>query len=1090
MTGDPSPAEEQNTGRAEAPLAAGILPLIETKVRVPRRQPDLLPRQRLVDFLHEHLDRRLILVSAPAGYGKTSLLADFAHDSELPVCWYTLDAFDRDLHVFLEYLVAAISSRFPAFGARSRAFLRQVADPGRDLYRAVAVLVQEITEAIPEYFVLVLDDHHTVEDQEPISKFLALFTTYMDENCHLVLASRSLPSLPNLPLLVARRQAVGLSIDEMRFTPHEVQALARQNYAQELSLEEASDLAERTGGWITGLLLSAAPGWQQPQNGVSARGRIDVGLYDYLSSQVLDRQPPVLREFLLASSVLDELSPELCLAVLGTEFGQPAALMEQVRARHLFVVEFEGDENRLRYHDLFHDFLSSSLRRQDEAHFGDLMRRAAQAYAARGEWERAVSRHLAVGDYDQVADIVEQIATAVHEAGRWDTLAGWIDALPQALYAARPRVCMHRGKIYMERGEHAAALAAYDRAEQGFLPIGDVTGPPYAEAMKGYVLRFQGFYDEALDHCHKALSLVQGDTLHDRFTVAMTHKNAGICHIRRGDLAAGLDELQQAQSLYEPLDDAYDLGSVLHDMGLAHELAGDLDSAMACYQAALVYWQQIGNPSPWANTLNGLGVVYHRQGRYDEAMHILNQALAKAQQAGDLRVQAITLESLGDVRNDLGAYEQAREAFAEAYHLASRADAGFATTYALDGLGNTYRRQGDMEQAGKWLQQALEQAEAHSSTYEIGLCCTSLGILANAEGNLNEACHRLDRAVELFQGSRMQRELVRARLHRAQTAFLAGQQDEAFAAAEGALASAADLACDQFLVTDVPQLRLLLEYAAGRGAGAGYLPDLLQRAAAHQARLAVRPAPAVQVEPQPSLRLYALGQVRVELNGLAVQWTVAQSRDLIFCLLQHPSGLRKEDLGRIFWPEHDPRRLSSILRSTLYRLRRSLFRESVIFENDLYRFNRRVDYWFDVYAFEELLARAEKTPSSATETRIALLEQALALYQGDYLAGIYDDWCAFERERLKERHLTALDTLAGLHAEQGDLHAAIELYQRIVAQEPYQEAAHQAIMRCYYRLGDRAAAIRQYHVCVDTLREDLGLSPMPETEELYLHIIN
>ena len=123
-----------------------------TKIRVPRRRHDLLPRRRLVNFIHAHLERKLILISAPAGYGKTSLLTDFSHDTDLPVCWYTLDEFDRDLHVFLEHLIAAIAHRFPAFGKRSLNFLRATADPGANLYPLVATLVQEIYDTIPEYF--------------------------------------------------------------------------------------------------------------------------------------------------------------------------------------------------------------------------------------------------------------------------------------------------------------------------------------------------------------------------------------------------------------------------------------------------------------------------------------------------------------------------------------------------------------------------------------------------------------------------------------------------------------------------------------------------------------------------------------------------------------------------------------------------------------------------------------------------------------------------------------------------------------------------------------------------------------------------
>ncbi len=1060
-------------------------PLIVTKIRVPRRRQDLLPRRRLVNFIHDHLARKLILISAPAGYGKTSLLTDFAHDTDLPVCWYTLDAFDRDLHVFLDHLVAAIARRFPAFGRRVRSYLRETADPGANLYPVVATLVQEIYDTIPEYFFLVLDDHHTVEDQEQINEFLDLFVTYVDENCHLIIASRALPALPNLSLLVARRQAAGLSIDELRFTPQEIQALARQNYNLELSPEQANTLAERTGGWITGLLLTTSHRWEQARGDVAVRGRINVNVYDYLSRQVLDRQPAHLRDFLLESSVLDELSPELCSSVLQVE--GPAALMDQVRIRNLFIIEFEGEQNRLRYHDLFRDFLKDTLRQQSGTRFRELTLRAARAYSELGEWERAISRYLVLKQYGPVVDIVERIAADLFDTGHWDTLAGWIDALPESEREARPELLLHRGRIHMERGEHDQALALYDRAEEALRASGDQQRRAYALAMKGCVLRFQGSYAEAIAHSREARQLVPGPAALEKHCRALAHKNTGICHLRLGQLSEGQESLQRALHLFKDLDAAHDVGMVHHDLGLVRELVGDLEGAVDHYQAALQHWQQLGNPAPWANTLNGLGVVYYLQGRYEEASQILDEALSKARRAGDLRVEAFIWASLGDLHRDQGAYERARQAYTQALDVANRTRVGFIATYATNGLGNVSRMQGDPLQSDKHLRQALELATEDGSDYASALCHTSLGILAGEQGELPAAQQHLDQAVERFETGGFQRDLAFACLHRAQIAFQAGERETALTGLQRTLDLAGQLGLDQFLVVEGPRLSGLLHYAQEEGVGGSVLPHLIERIEAHQARMAARREPTLRVEPRQALKIYGLGQPRVELDGQGVQWTTTQSRDVFFCLLQHPQGLRKEELGNLFWPEHPPRRLDGIFRSTLYRLRRAVFRESVLFEEGLYRFNRESDYWFDVEAFEGLLDQAEQ--ESIPQVECELLEDALTLYKGDYLAEVYADWCALERERLRERHLNALESLAGLHAGRGYLQRAIEEYQQLVAQDPYREPAHRELMRCHYRLGDRVAAMRQYQSCVQILREDLGLSPEAETEALYLKII-
>jgi ATP/maltotriose-dependent transcriptional regulator MalT len=1083
----------------EVAASGDAMPLIVTKIRVPRRRHDLLPRRRLLTFFHSHLDRKLLLISAPAGYGKTTLLSDFAHDADLPVCWYTLDPFDRDLDVVLEHLVAAIAARFPAFGQRTRNFLRETTDPGANLYPLVATLVQEIYDTIPEYFFLVLDDHHTVEEQEQISEFLDLFVTYADENCHLIISSRTLPALPSLSLLVARRQAAGLSIDELRFTPHEIQALAKQNYHLELGPEQANKLAERTGGWITGLLLTTAHRWEQAHGEVAVRGRINVDVYDYLSRQVLERQPDALRDFLLASSVLDELDPQLCSEVLGIE--RPAALMDQVRIRNLFITEYEGEENQLRYHDLFRDFLRDSLQQQDEPRYRALTLRAARVYAERGEWERAVSRYLASEQIQPVVDILQERSAHLFATGRWDTLAGWIDALPAAVQATHPRILMRRGQIHMERGKHDQALAIYDQAERAFHSAGDLPWQAYALAMRGYVLRFQGRYADAIACSQEALALVGGDgadgnhstaltgadRVDERLSLALAYRNAGICHFRQGQTTEGQETFQKALRLYEALNAPYDVGMVHHDLGFGYEMMGDLENAVINYQAALERWQELRNPGPWANTLNSLGVIFYLQGRYDEAAQMLDEALAKSRTAGDQRVEAFVWASLGDLYRDQGTYERARQAYAQALEIAERSRAGFIQTYALNGLGAVSYLQNDLTQSKRQLQRAMELARIHRSRYEAGLCHTSLGILAIKQEDLVSAWTHLDHAVECFEPGGFQRELTVAYLHRAQISFLAGDRKDALADLQRALDGAQDLAFDQYLVVEGQQMPDLLRHAHEQGLGGSRLPHLLERIEALQAQQAERPEPVVQVERKQALKIFALGQPRVELEGQGIQWTTTQSRDLLFCLLQYPQGLRKEEIGNIFWPDHPPHKLDGIFRSTLYRLRRSVFRESVVFEEGLYSFNWESDYWFDVEAFEGLMDQAERTPR--TEQVGEFLTSALDLYKDDYLQDVYADWCTLERERLRDRRLDALESLARLCAGQGKLQRAIEVNEQLVALDPYREPAHQELMRCHFRLGDRVAAIRQYQTCVQILREDLGLSPTAETEELYLQII-
>jgi two-component SAPR family response regulator len=515
---------------------------------------------------------------------------------------------------------------------------------------------------------------------------------------------------------------------------------------------------------------------------------------------------------------------------------------------------------------------------------------------------------------------------------------------------------------------------------------------------------------------------------------------------------------------------------------------GDLLAAAEQYGSALTHWEKLGNPGPWANTLNGLGVVYHYLGKYEKASEALESALEKTQRAGDLRVEAYVWASLGDLHRDLAAYEHSWQCYSQAAEVAERSRAAFILTYAVNGQGNLCRLEGDLGQAERLLDEAMSLAKEHDSAYEIALCQTSLGILASERKNLPDARRFLDQAIQHYKAGGFRRDLAIACLYRSEVAYKTGDEEAAREDLRRAFELAKHLGFDQFLVVEGQRLGNLAQRARDLGLEDQVPEGLADRIGTYTARLASRVEPRVQPEAGQALEVMALGQPVVKLGGESVQWTTTRSRDLFFCLFQHRQGLRKEEIGGIFWPEHPPQKLDGIFRSTLYRLRRSLFRESVVFEDGVYRFNRETEHRSDVEEFEGLLDEAEKTTDPQQEGK--LLAQALELYRGIYLEGIYADWCALERQRLRERYLNTLESLAGLRARQGNLQRAVEGYQQLVVEDPYREPAHRELMRCFYRLGDRAAAIRQYQVCVEILREDLGLSPAPDTEALYLQVIN
>src|SRR5919109_1466230 len=364
-------------------MASKPIPISKTKIVIPHRRPELLSRPRLLDSLKELLVNKLLLLSAPAGYGKTSLLIDLAHSVEMPVCWLSLDPLDRDPQRFMAYLIASLAERFPGVGETSRLQLKRLKSIEQDAESLLVTLTNEIYDQIEDDFLLIIDDYHLLDDVSVISALVNRFLELVVENCHVLLSSRTLPSLDDVTLMVAREQVAGISHAELAFLPREVQALYAQNFHQHLSDETAKEFVEQTSGWITGMVLSNLPDMPRVSG---------VDTFAYLGRQVLDQQPSHVREFLLRTSLPDEFSADFCEITLGpfyTERQNWYEFLSLILEKNLFVLPLGSDGRWLRYHHLFREFLQTRLREERPHEVNPILERMVKAYEKAGEWEKA-----------------------------------------------------------------------------------------------------------------------------------------------------------------------------------------------------------------------------------------------------------------------------------------------------------------------------------------------------------------------------------------------------------------------------------------------------------------------------------------------------------------------------------------------------------------------------------------------------------------------------------------------------------------------------------------------------------------------------
>jgi ATP/maltotriose-dependent transcriptional regulator MalT len=452
------------------------LPLVATKLFVPRPRPDLVPRPRLLARLDAGLGAgRCSLLSAPAGAGKTSLLAAWVDQLDRPAAWLTLDERDQDTGQVLRYLVAALQTIAPTCGRAALAWLDAPQPPPPEV--VVTELVNDLA-ALPAPGLLVLDDYHLVQ-APAVHAAVAFLLDHLPPALHLVIASREDPPLP-LPRLRARRQLTEVRAADLGFSVEEAAAFLDSGMGLRLAEAQVAALVDRTEGWAAGLQLAglALRDRPDPAGFVAAFAGGHRLVADYLLAEVLDRQPASTRRFLLATGVLDRLCAPLCDALLAPDAGDSQAVLEELERANLFLVPLDEERVWYRYHHLFADALRARLAREAGPTAAAALHRRASAWFGReGLLPEAIGHALAGDAAEDAATWIEALTpTLFSRSAIHRSLEQWLATLPEPVVRARPLLCLQRAWLLMYRLQLEAAAAWAEMARQALPAAAD--GPP------------------------------------------------------------------------------------------------------------------------------------------------------------------------------------------------------------------------------------------------------------------------------------------------------------------------------------------------------------------------------------------------------------------------------------------------------------------------------------------------------------------------------------------------------------------------------------------------------------------------------------
>lgn len=1062
--------------------------ILETKLEPPRVKGTILRRDRLLALLRENLNKKLILLCADAGYGKTTLLAQFCEELSMPVVYYDLDDTDSNMAAFFSYLVAGVRRHDPRFGKAVEDLILQTGNV--DI--VVGTFINQFIKSIKEEFFVILDDFHYLQNNRKICSAIDYLLRHAPDNLHLIISSRVVPNI-NLTYFLAKQELFKIEREHLRFNSEEIQSLLNVVYGLKVPADDIKRIAEFSEGWITVLQLILQririTGEETTQDTLNNYAASDENIFNYFAREVFEQTPKHIKEFLLKSAVLDYLNPRVCDYLLNTR--RSKRIINYLDMENLFISKV-GDN--FQYHPVFHEFLRKKLGQYFTSSVVKKLHNKAGVYLLeQGDYAAAVKHFVAAERYASAARILEKNHQYWMRRADHASFIQLVDSFPDAILEKYPYLLLRKADALDNLDKKTQALRLVESTLKLLRERGDTKGMAQALMLKALVYYSQGQRRKGIYHADKAYEL-----------------------IRQKDSPLKADILMK-------------LGSMFRD-------ACRYDKAKECFESALKILHKYENRELEESLLTRIALLHFTMSNFKEADRLFMQVLTRFSDLLSGHNLLYKYSTVVVINLDAGDYKKSWDYLGRAEELLSKYNDPWITKYLVYMRGKLHWAEGCYHKAIEFLNEAIDRyqtfsrildpyilvdiIDSHLRLDEISKArdvfakmdsvidiineapnlrvdyLTIKGSLETAEGKFTDALATLKEASKKATSLKNNYISLTTYYNLSQCYYKQGSHEQALAIFKKCLDIAQRKGYDAYMLIEARDDINLFKLALENDYMVEYVLHLLERVETEKAKDVLN---WVQIKRGIfDLECRLLGKLEIlDANGNLIRpnWRTKNTEELfVLFVAGQKKKYSKDELIDTFWPHKDLRGAAhslhveiSALRNTLKEVLRSDFdkQKIVLFTNQYYYLNPKVYVSTDVQKFGLLINRAEAALSENRTKAKQLYKQALDLYRGDFCEDMNAEWCEEIRLHYRKSVVKVLTKLGQIAYENKAYQESLDFLDRALKIDDSDEAVHVAIMRCLQATNDRDGVQRQYKKLVKTL-DRMGISvPSREATDIY-----